>query len=119
VDELLDELHQDKYFSKHNLKYDYNQIRIQEEDIPKIVSYKHEGLYKFFVMPFRLSNALTIFQVVMNNVFYIDLKICVLVIFDDILVYNKNWSLHLNRVDTMSRLLEKNKLYANKLKCSF
>jgi len=119
VDQLLDELHQAKHFSKLNLKYDYNKIRIQEEDFPKIVSYTHEDLYEFFVMPFRLSNALTKFQVVMNNLFYLELKMFLLVIFYGILVYNKNWSLHLNHVETMSRLLEKNKLYANKLKCCF
>ena len=36
-----------------------------------------------------------------------------------ILVYNKNWSSHLKHVDTIFKILEENKVYANKYKCSF
>jgi hypothetical protein len=43
----------------------------------------------------------------------------VLVFFDDILIYNKSQSLHLKNIETMLKLLESNKLYANKSKCIF
>ena len=42
----------------------------------------------------------------------------VLVFYDNILVYSKNWELAPNDIDMMLKLLEDNTFYANKSKCS-
>ena len=95
------------------------QIQIREEGVPKTSFCAHEGLYEFQVMSFRLSNAPTTFQVVMNDLFLPYLRKFVLVFFDDIIIYSKNWNSHLKHVETILKLLEENKFYANKSKCSF
>ena len=70
-------------------------------------------------MLFGLSNALETFQAIMNDLFRPYLRKFMLVFFDDILIYSKNWNSHLKHVETILNLLEETKFYANKSKCSF
>ena len=70
-------------------------------------------------MSFVLSNVVVTFQALMNDLFHLYLRKFVLLFFDDILIYNKKWNLYLKHVETILKILEENKFYANKSKCSF
>nr|GEU60701.1 putative reverse transcriptase domain-containing protein [Tanacetum cinerariifolium] len=106
-------------YSKIVLRSGYHQLRIREQDVQKTAFKTRYSHYEFQVMPFRLTNASTIFMDLMNRVCKPYLDKFVIVFIDDILIYSKNKNEHEEHLKVILELIKKENLYAKFSKCEF
>ncbi|GJZ04586.1 putative reverse transcriptase domain-containing protein [Tanacetum coccineum] len=119
IDDLFDQLQGSSVYSKIDLRSGYHQLRVREEDVPKIAFRTRYGYYEFQVMPFGLTNAPAVFMDLMNRVCKPYLDKFVIVFIDDILIYSKNKQEHEEHLKLILELLKKEELYAKFSKCEF
>ncbi|QRW07681.1 Transposon Tf2-1 polyprotein [Ceratobasidium sp. AG-Ba] len=119
VKDLLITLRKAKIFTKLDLKWGYNLVRIKEGDEWKAAFKTKYGLFEPLVMQFGLANAPAVFMHFMNEIFRDLLGITVVVYMDDILIFSETEEEHVNHVSEVLRQLKENKLYCAMEKCTF
>ncbi len=95
ISELIDKLCGAKYFTKLDICFGYNNVRIKEGDEEKAAFRTNRGLYEPTIMFFRLTNSPATFQWMMNDIFH-DLisEGKVTIYLNDILIFSKNLNKH-------------------------
>ncbi|XP_016172831.1 uncharacterized protein LOC107615247 [Arachis ipaensis] len=119
IDDLMDQLQGSGVFSKIDLRSDYHQIRVKEDDIPKTTFRTRYGHYEFVVMSFGLTNAPAVFMDFMNKVFRLFLDKFMVIFIDDILVYSKTVKEPEEHLRIVLQILKERKLYSKLSKCKF
>ena len=116
-------------FTKFDVRWGYNNIRIKEGDEWKAAFLTPEGLFEPLVMFFGLTNSLATFQTMVNTIFrphvhYGDFSIYM----DDRVIHTKRLpheteeehiSQHRKRVHEIFDILQENDLYLKPEKCQF
>jgi len=105
---------------KLDLRWGYNNVRIKEGDEWKTAFTTHIGAYKSTVMYFGLTNSPTIFQAMMNDLFW-DLinKGDTATFIDNILVTTDTEEGHDKLVEEVLKRLEENDLFIKLEKCKW
>jgi hypothetical protein len=120
IRELIDKLKKKKWFSKFDVRWGYNNIRIKEGDEWKVAFRTNRGLFEPTVMFFGLTNSPATFQSFMNHILreLID-EGKVVVYLDDILVFTETLEEHRIIVKQVLQILKENKLSCKAEKCEF
>jgi hypothetical protein len=119
IDDILDELSGSQFFINLDLCFGYHKTCMKEVDIPNNEFITHEGHYELLAIPFGLCNSPSTFQSLMNHVFHHFLHHCVLIFFNDILIYGKTWTTHLFHVDCILHLLSQHEIFLKQYKFVF
>jgi hypothetical protein len=120
IPELIDSLRQAKIFSKLDVRWGYNNIRIKDGDEFKVAFRTNRGLFEPQVMFFGLTNSPTTFQRMMNEILK-ELVAAgnVLVYLDDILIFTEELDHHRQVLHAVLQELRRHRLSLKLEKCQF
>jgi hypothetical protein len=93
--------------------------RIRQDDEWKTAFRTRDGHFEYMVMPFRLANAPTTFQVYTNEVLEYLLDVICVAYLDDIGLYSKSAEEHTEHVRLVLDRLRQYRLYVKLSKCEF
>ena len=120
ISDVLENIGMKKVFTKMDLRWGYNNVRIKEGDKWKAAFMTLEGLFEPMVMFFGLTNSLATFQAIMNKLLR-DLtntgKVAVFI--NDVIVGMETEEGHDELVAEVIKRLEKNNLYVKLEKCKW
>jgi hypothetical protein len=118
-DQLMDELHNARWFSTLDLRAGFHQILLRQGKEHKTAFQTHLGQYEFTVMAFGLTGAPSTFQGAMNVTLQPGLRRVVIVFFDDILVYSPTLEDPIDRLHQVFSWLRADQWKLKLSKCSF
>ena len=109
-----------KYFTKVDIRWGYNNVRIKEGDEWKAAFITNKGLFELTVMFFGLRNSPATFQAMMDDYFrdMID-EGWIAIYMDDILIHAKMKKDLEDRTKRVLQQLKEHDLYLKPEKCKF
>ena len=119
IEECLDTLYGNCWFSKLDANSAYWQIPLAEEDRSKTAFTTKHGLYEFVRLAFGLCNAPATYSRVINLILRGLTWNMVLAFLDDIMVLGKTFHEHLGHLREVFQRLRKYKLKLKPNKCEF
>ena len=119
VDENLDALVRNRWFTSLDLASGYWQVEMAEQDKAKTAFVTRFGLFEWNVMPFGLCNAPAMFQRLMERVLR-ELQWKTLVLYlDDMVIFSKTFKEHVERLREVFNRFRRAGLKLKLKKCHF
>jgi len=120
ISQLVSQLHGAQYFTKLDVCWDFNNVRIKPGDEWKAAFCTNWGLFEPLVMFFGMTNSPATFQTMMNDVFRTVIAEGIVVVYlDDILIFTKTEEEHEQAVRRVLEILAEHKLFLCPEKCEF
>src|SRR5712671_5272140 len=121
IPQLINRVRMKKLFTKFDVRWGYNNVRIKKGDEWKATFITNEGLYEPTVMFFGMTNSPAMFQAMMNAIFEDEIREGWLTVYmDDMLIATgDDPTLHTKYVHRILDKLEKHDLYLKPEKCVF
>jgi len=120
ISELVLQLCRARYFTKLDVHWGFNNVRIKPGDEWKAAFWTNRGLFEPLVMFFGMTNSPATFQTMMNNIFR-DLIVegIMMVYLDDILIFTRIEEEHAKAIRRVLQVLQEHKLFLRPAKCEF
>ena len=118
--EILDQTHRFSHFTKLDIRWGYNNVRLREEDEWKAAFTTNRGMYEPTVMFFGLTNSPATFTRMMNEIFLDEiLQGWFLIYMDDMLIMANSVEENLLRTAVILEKCRHHKLFFKPEKCAF
>ena len=120
IDEILDALQGNSYFTVLDMKAGYHQISVLEEHKQRTAfTVGPLGFYEYNRMPFGLVNAPATYQRLMEDCFDgLNLNICFIYL-DDLIIFSKSYDEHVDRLRQVFDRIRTEGLKLSPSKCHF
>ena len=120
ISDLINKLQGARLFTKFDVRWGYNNVRIKDRHQWKAAFVTHHGLFEPTVMFFGLCNSPAMFQCFMNNSFRDMIAEGWLVIYmDDLLIFSSDEITHMNRTKRVLQWMMDLDLHLKLEKCTF
>jgi len=120
ISELVSQLRGARYFTKLDICWGFNNVRIKPGDEWKAAFQTNRGLFKPLVMFFGMTNSPVTFQTMMNDIFQDLIVEGIMVVYlDDILIFTRTEEEHTKAIRWVLQVLQEHKLFLCLEKCEF
>ena len=112
ISELMDKIKDAKFFTKLDVQYGYNNVRIKDRDQWKAAFKTNKGLFKPTIMFFGMCNYPATFQAMMDSIFQDLVDACIVIIYmDDIYLFARDLETLETNTKKVLQCLQENDLY--------
>jgi hypothetical protein len=120
IQDLFDRLQGSSVFTKMDLRWGFNNVRIRESNEQNVAFITPRGLYEPTIMQFDLCNTLATFQRMIDDILVDEIKDGSIIVYvDDILVHTSMVEQNREMTRRVLTKLEENRLSCRAAKCSF